>query len=204
MGEVPLPGNLPALQTALVNDVIWEKLPHDVKSADNRFRNQQNNLQKAALFNTSMVQYFLEKEKEIRAGKAPPDPLVGTLLKQCMDSFSLLGSVSDHLTTVRRTRIRPFLRNKELCSLNLPPSDLLFGDLRESLVAAEQKAKLTDTVTASSSSGFRHGQRRSKPPTKLREEPRRGKATRHHPYQVNAAPLNHPPTKQKSSRLWRK
>ena len=112
MGEVPLSGNLPALQTALVNDVIWEKLPHDVKSADNRVRNQQNNLQKAALFNTSMVQYFLEKEKEIRAGKAPPDPLVGTLLKQCMDSFSLLGSVSDHLTTVRRTRIRPFLRNK--------------------------------------------------------------------------------------------
>ena len=36
MGEEPLPGNLPALQTGLVNDVIWEKLPHDMKSADNR------------------------------------------------------------------------------------------------------------------------------------------------------------------------
>ena len=204
MGELPLPRNLTAIQTAMVNDVIWEKLPHDVKSADNRVRNQQNNLQKAALFNTATVQYFLEKEKEIRAGKAPPDPLVGTLLKQCMNSFSLLGSVSDHLTTVRRNRIRPFLKNKELCSLDLPPSDLLFGDLKESLVAAEQKAKLTDTVTAPSSSGFRHGPRKSKPPPKIREEPRRGKATRHHPYHDHKAAPSNPPSKGKSFRRWRK
>ena len=49
MGEVPLPGNLSCLQTPIIKDQIWTKMPQESKSVDNRIQNEQNNQQKAAL-----------------------------------------------------------------------------------------------------------------------------------------------------------
>jgi len=85
-----------------------------------------------------------------------------------MHSVSLLGTVSQHISYMRRQRLKAHLNNKisGICDLKYDePQKLLFGDdFSASLARAEQKKRLADTVTKPHQQDFRDGTPRQKPP----------------------------------------
>ena len=124
------PENCTKLSVPLTNKEIWIQLNNFQKKSDLRIINMQKNIQKAAVALARVTDGLLQANCNIKE-----------TIKINLDAISLLGHVSQDLSSLRRQELKPALHPKcaGLCDLEYTDTKQLFGeDISKSLVKAKE------------------------------------------------------------------
>lgn len=139
-----------------VNEEIWSKLPREARGKDLKFSRLQTTTSKAAYAIVKSIDLLLKLKPKV---DKEVDKDLNNLIVMTSDSLQLLGHASYEISQVRRDEIKPNL-NKEygdLCSVNIPVTELLFGDeLQTQLTHIRAANKIGITASKTSHTQKRH------------------------------------------------
>ena len=124
------PENCMKLSVPLTNKEIWSQFNNFQKKSDLRIINMQKNIQKAAAAIVRVTDGLLQANCKIKE-----------TIKGSLDAISLLGHVSQDLSSLRRQMLKPALHPKcaGVCDLEYTDTKQLFGeDISKSLVKAKE------------------------------------------------------------------
>ena len=124
------PENCMKLSVPLTNKEIWSQLSNFQKKSDLRIINMQKNIHKASVALGRVTDGLLQANCNIKE-----------TIKRNLDAISLLGHVSQDLSSLRRQKLKPALHPKcaGLCDLEYTDTKQLFEeDISKSLVKAKE------------------------------------------------------------------
>ncbi len=141
------PANCSNISAITVNPEIWAQMKPYKKTGDLTLANMQQTLRKIAFANLQTANSLLALKTEGKVEESQTKPL----LTNCVDSVALIGHLHNGLSTLRRSKIRPFLKSdySTLCSNVEASSPLLFGDdLPKKLREAKETSRLSQVSSS--------------------------------------------------------
>ena len=136
-----------------VNEEIWSKLPREARGKGLKLSRLQTTTSKAAYAIVKSTDLLLKLKTKVDREIAKE---LNNLVVETTDSLQLLGHASYEISQVRGDEIKPNLHTEDygdLCSSNIPVTELLFGDELQTLLTHVRAAnKIGSTASKSSHS----------------------------------------------------
>jgi plastocyanin len=128
------PGNCQALAPTKVNQVVWNIISPNTRSADLVSQRVQTKLAKAMTALAKGMDELKEASKMV--------PSLGSMFGNLTDAFTLMASVNRDINNKRRDTIKPDLAPayKHICSTSVPITSMLFGDNVEDVIKSQADA----------------------------------------------------------------
>ena len=140
------PANCSTILAVKVNSEIWSQLQPHQRKGDLILANMQQTLRKIAFANLQTAQALLLVDT---AAKVDELSKTKPLLAKCVDSVTLLGHINQGISSLRRAKIKPVLKEEyaTICANDGESSSFLFGD---DLPKKLRDAKETSIVSSAS------------------------------------------------------
>jgi len=131
-----------------VNEEIWSKLARPARGKDLKFSRLQTNMTKVGHIAVKSTEMLLKLKAKVHSSFAEE---FKELVVMTTDAIALLGHASFELSQIRREEIKPNLHKDygDVCSVNVPVTDLLFGDELTQLTHIRATNKISSTTSSS-------------------------------------------------------
>ena len=142
------PANCSAISAVKVNSEIWSQLQPHQRKGDLILANMQQTLRKIAFANLQTAEALLLADTAAKADESKTKPLQ----VNCVDSVALLGHINLGISSLRRAKIKPVLKEEyaTICANDGESNSFLF--LPKKLRDAKETSKLSQVSTNSSKS----------------------------------------------------